>query len=303
MGCAGRACICSTSVFPTGNSTIQGRRESSLTGASPRQSRRLPEDDRGVFRKGSKAKRAAWGSGNNSCRDGPIVATPISNPGTPFAPGAVPQSRVWSRLCRLGLAGGRHWETGMLECGWPIGSATLRHGSWPPSASHGLAGTRTHALISCHGPHVLVSASALHQGTTRQVVISSALALSVSICNIRQPCNKWTRPSANTPAPPRPHRPLSILPTLSTVRSDVPSRAEASSRCTARPATTRTMKDPVARTASPYVDPTVKGPRSQQLHSGYSAQARKSKSSSPSSSPPLPRANRCWSRLYLASGC
>lgn len=129
---------------------------------------------------------------------------------------------------------------------------------------------------------------ALHQGTTRQVVISSALALSVSICNIRQPCNKWTRPSANTPAPPRPHRPLSILSTLSTVRSDVPSRAEASSRCTARPATTRTMKDPVARTASPYVDPTVKGPRSQQLHSGYSAQARKSKSSSPSSSPPLP---------------
>lgn len=144
---------------------------------------------------------------------------------------------------------------------------------------------------------------ALHQGTTRQVVISSALALSVSICNIRQPCNKWTRPSANTPAPPRPHRPLSILSTLSTVRSDVPSRAEASSRCTARPATTRTMKDPVARTASPYVDPTVKGPRSQQLHSGYSAQARKSKSSSPSSSPPLPRARRCWSRLHLASGC
>lgn len=119
---------------------------------------------------------------------------------------------------------------------------------------------------------------ALHQGTTRQVVISSALALSVSvsICNARQPCNKWTRPCANTPAPPRPHRPLS---TLSTVRSDVPSRAEASSRCTARPATTRTMKDPVARTASPYVDPTIKGPRSQQLHSGYSAQARKSKSS------------------------
>lgn len=47
------------------------------------------------------------------------------------------------------------------------------------------------------------------------------------------------------------------------------------------------MKDPVARTASPYVDPTVKGPRSQQLHSGYSAQARKSKSSRLLCLPPL----------------
>lgn len=27
----------------------------------------------------------------------------------------------------------------------------------------------------------------------------------------------------------------------------------------------RTMKDPVQRTASPYVDPSIKGPRSQQL--------------------------------------
>lgn len=32
--------------------------------------------------------------------------------------------------------------------------------------------------------------------------------------------------------------------------------------------TIRTMPDPVPRTASPYVDPTVKGPRSQQLSSG-----------------------------------
>lgn len=42
----------------------------------------------------AKGEKAAWGSGNNSCCDGPIVATPISHPGTPFGaarlPGAVP---------------------------------------------------------------------------------------------------------------------------------------------------------------------------------------------------------------------
>jgi phosphoenolpyruvate carboxykinase (ATP) len=35
------------------------------------------------------------------------------------------------------------------------------------------------------------------------------------------------------------------------------------------------MKDPVFRTSSPYVDPTVKGPKSQILHSGYQADLRK----------------------------
>lgn len=42
------------------------------------------------------------------------------------------------------------------------------------------------------------------------------------------------------------------------------------------------MKDPVARTASPYTDPSVKGPRSQQLlHAGQlSSTARKSKTKS-----------------------
>lgn len=34
--------------------------------------------------------------------------------------------------------------------------------------------------------------------------------------------------------------------------------------------TLRTMADPVVRTASPYTDPTVKGPKSQQLASGHS---------------------------------
>ncbi len=34
--------------------------------------------------------------------------------------------------------------------------------------------------------------------------------------------------------------------------------------------TIRTMADPVLRTASPYIDPTVKGPKSQQLSSGHS---------------------------------
>jgi hypothetical protein len=47
----------------------------------------------------------------------------------------------------------------------------------------------------------------------------------------------------------------------------------------------RTMNDPVARTASPYVDPSVKGPKSQQLSSGLSRsllQDRKSKDCFPS---------------------
>jgi hypothetical protein len=38
----------------------------------------------------------------------------------------------------------------------------------------------------------------------------------------------------------------------------------------------RTMKEPVARTASPYVDPSIKGPRSQILTSGTQADLRKS---------------------------
>lgn len=175
----------------------------------------VPRNDRGVFRSGSKAKRAAWGSGNNSCCDDPIVATPISNPGTPFAPGAVPQSRVWSRLCRPGLAGGRHWETGMLECGWPIGSATLRHGSWPPSASHGLAGTRTHALISCHGPRVLVSASGpapRYNKTSRYQLCPRALRLHLqhppTLQQVETALRKHTRTASSAPSPVHPVHPL-----------------------------------------------------------------------------------------------
>lgn len=36
------------------------------------------------------------------------------------------------------------------------------------------------------------------------------------------------------------------------------------------------MKDPVARTSSPYVDPNVKGPQSQILSSGNPSDLRKS---------------------------
>jgi len=41
------------------------------------------------------------------------------------------------------------------------------------------------------------------------------------------------------------------------------------------------MKDPVARTNSPYTDPKVKGPRSQILSSGNPSDLRKSASSFP----------------------
>lgn len=46
----------------------------------------------------------------------------------------------------------------------------------------------------------------------------------------------------------------------------------------------RTMNDPVVRTASPYTDPSVKGPKSQQLTNGHShslLQHSKSKSNQP----------------------
>ncbi|KAI0909521.1 hypothetical protein F4823DRAFT_425004 [Ustulina deusta] len=55
-----------------------------------------------------------------------------------------------------------------------------------------------------------------------------------------------------------------------------PLRSVLSSAANRRPQTTtisrslRTMPDPVQRTASPYYDPAVKGPKSQQLSSGLS---------------------------------
>jgi hypothetical protein len=76
--------------------------------------------------------------------------------------------------------------------------------------------------------------------------------LAFSICASCQPCIKWIRRDPNAPA----SSSLSSHPLLSSGR---PHRIDKH---------IRTMADPVARTASPYTDPTVKGPRSQQLHSG-----------------------------------
>lgn len=50
----------------------------------------------------------------------------------------------------------------------------------------------------------------------------------------------------------------------------------------------RTMPDPVQRTASPYHDPTVKGPKSQQLSSGLSHSLLQTNKSKPPQAPGAP---------------
>lgn len=98
----------------------------------------VPRTTGGCSAKGPKAKRAAWGSGNNSCCDGPIVATPISHPGTPFGTRRSAPSPGSGAVCVVLVQtwqGGRHWETGMLECGWPIGPATSSSWLLAPSGA------------------------------------------------------------------------------------------------------------------------------------------------------------------------
>jgi len=145
-------------------------------------------------------------------------------------------------LFRAGLAGESSRQGGMLSS-HPIGAATK------PLIPMGSLGP-THLYTR---PRVLQGHAALINATRSTFSISASC----------QPCIKWTRRDPNTPA----SSSLPPHPLLATAR---PLRRKH----------LRTMKEPVARTASPYTDPTVKGPRSQQLHSGHLSQARKSTSPS-----------------------
>jgi len=126
------------------------------------------------------------------------------------------------------------------------------------------------------GPTSLYTVFPRPRALQGQVLLICATRPAFSICTSCQPCSKWTkRDEACRPAP------CLLPPPLLTT---CPGSALVAERSQRRKHL-RTMKEPVARTASPYTDPAVKGPRSQQLHSssGISPQARKSKSPPPSS--------------------
>lgn len=90
-----------------------------------------------------------------------------------------------------------------------------------------------------------------------------------NVCQPSQPCRRWiarqpTLPNSLNSRSPCEHTPLTH-PASSTIRKHL-----------------RAMKDPVARTASPYIDPTIKSPHSKLVASGHYSSLN-SKSSKPSS--------------------
>jgi hypothetical protein len=149
---------------------------------------------------------------------------------------------------------------------------------WPPS---GMLSSRP------IGPGLpLVPKGSVGPTSLYTVFLICATRSTFSICTSCQPCIKWTKRESNVSA-------SSLLPPPLLASCSRP--APIAERSCLRKHL-RTMKDPVARTASPYTDPTVKGPRSQQLHSGYSPQAVKSKSPSRRR-----RLNRPWWNLAANS--
>ena len=63
--------------------------------------------------------------------------------------------------------------------------------------------------------------------------------------------------------------------------------------------TIRTMADPVLRTASPYTDPSVKGPRSQQLSTGLGRSLLQEKKSEPTSCAPSWHRHNSRAQLFV----
>jgi hypothetical protein len=84
---------------------------------------------------------------------------------------------------------------------------------------------------------------------------------------------------------------IRYFPLPSVLTSAASRRPQTATQITTISRSLRTMPDPVQRSASPYTDPTVKGPRSQQLTSGLSRSRLQDDKSKSSAQPGPPTAN------------
>lgn len=131
----------------------------------------------------------------------------------------------------------------------------------------------SHWICPCSRPHVFIYSHSSASGTAGPSTFGyqyfPARVPSPPVFSIRNaclPCRKWIVRKPTLPN-------WSQLPQpLSTVTPKPPDRELDRKDL-------RTMKDPVARAASPYTDPTVKGPRSQILSSSGRFSSATSKSS------------------------